>query len=115
MDNYCTCSACYSFSKSNVLVREREGERTRVYRVVGIDPNIIRFIFFINSKIFEMRHLRAIPRINRTTVKGGPDNCKSVSDPNQTYMVDTSMDPNHKNGEIRLRPQKWAGLDGGRS
>ena len=45
----------------------------------------------------------------------GPDNCKSVPDPNQTYMVDTSMDPNHKNGEIRPRPQKWAGLGGGRS
>ena len=36
---------------------EKERERTRVYRIVGIDPNIIRFIFFINSKIFEMRHL----------------------------------------------------------
>ena len=45
----------------------------------------------------------------------GPDNGKSVSDPNQTYMVDTSMDPNHKNGETRFRPQKWAGLGGGQS
>ena len=38
----------------------------------------------------------------------GPDNVKSVSDPNQTYMVDTPMGPDHKNGEIRSRPQKWA-------
>ena len=45
----------------------------------------------------------------------GPDNCKSVSDPNQTYMVDTPMDPNHKNGETRPRPQKWAELGGGQS
>ena len=43
----------------------------------------------------------------------GPDNGKSVSDQNQTYMMDTPMDPNHKNGEIRSRPQKWAGLGGG--
>ena len=28
-------------------------------------------------------------------------------------MVDTPMDPDHKNGEIRSRPQKWAGLGGG--
>ena len=59
--------------------------------------------------------LRDIPRINGTTVKGGPDNCKSLSDPNQTYMVDTPMGPNHKNGKIRPRPQKWAGLGGGQS
>ena len=26
-----------------------------------------------------IHHLRAIPRINRTTVKGGLDNCKNVS------------------------------------
>jgi len=45
----------------------------------------------------------------------GPDNCKSVSDPNQTYMVDTPMDPIHKNGETRPRPQKWVGLGGGQS
>ena len=24
-------------------------------------------------------------------------------------MVDTLMDPNHKNGKITLRPQKWVG------
>ena len=42
----------------------------------------------------------------------GPDNCKSVLDPNQTYMVDTPMDPNHKNGEDRSRPLKWAELGG---
>ena len=40
----------------------------------------------------------------------GPDNCKSVSDPSQTYMVDTPMDP--KNGKTRPRLQKWAGLGG---
>ncbi|PAV82525.1 hypothetical protein WR25_15892 [Diploscapter pachys] len=40
----------------------------------------------------------------------GPDNCKSISDPNQTYMVDTPMSPNDKNGETSLRPQKCAGL-----
>jgi len=45
----------------------------------------------------------------------GPDNGKSVSEPNQTYIVDTPMDPNHENGEIRPRSQKWAGLGGGRS
>ena len=71
---------------------------------------MLNFHFFYSLEL-----LRAIPRINRTTVKGGPDNCKSVSDPNQTYMVDTPMDPNHKNGEIRPRPQKWAGLGGGQS
>ena len=59
--------------------------------------------------------LRDIPWINGTTVKGGPDNCKSVSDPNQTYMVDTPMDPIHKNRKVRSRPQKWAELGGGQS
>ena len=47
--------------------------------------------------------------------KKSPDNCKSISDPNQTYMVNTPMDPDHKNRETRLRPQKWAGLGGGQS
>ena len=59
--------------------------------------------------------LRDIPWINRTTVKGGPDNCKSVSDLNQIYMVDTPMDPIHKNRKVRSRPQKWAELGGGQS
>ena len=39
----------------------------------------------------------------------------SILDPNQTHMVNTPMDPNHKNGEVRLRPQKWAGLGGGQN
>ena len=56
------------------------------------------------------RYLRAIPWISGTTVKGGPDNCKSVSDLNQTYMVDTPMDLNQKNGEAKPRPLKWAEL-----
>ena len=38
--------------------------------------------------------------------------CKFGSDPSQTYMVDTPMDPNHKNGEVRSRPLKWAELGG---
>ena len=36
------------------------------------------------------------------------DNCKSVPDPNQTHMG-----PNHKNGKIRPRLQRWEGLQGG--
>ncbi|PAV79068.1 hypothetical protein WR25_22156 [Diploscapter pachys] len=40
----------------------------------------------------------------------GPDNCKSVPDPNQIYMVNTFMGPNHKTGETRFRLKKWAGL-----
>ena len=41
-----------------------------------------------------------------------PDNCKSVSDPSQTNMVDTPMDPNNKNEEARSHPLKWAELGG---
>ena len=40
--------------------------------------------------------LTEIARINGTTVKGSPDDCKGVPGPNQTYMMDTLMDPNHK-------------------
>jgi len=63
------------------------------------------------SGLFWIKFLKAIPQINTTTVKGNPKNGKNILGPNQTYMVDTPMDPNHKNGKIRPSLQKWAGLN----
>ena len=57
----------------------------------------------------------SIKRHSMNNCNKGPDNGKSVSNPSQTYMVDTPMGPDHKNRETRPCPQKWAELGGGQS
>ena len=51
-------------------------------------------------------NLRDIPRINGTTVKGGPDDCKSPESEQNFIWVDTLMDPVHKNGKTKSHSLK---------
>ena len=79
------------------------------FRYIWFIDFLLKFVLARRWKVNfleKYKSLRAIPRIS--------NNCQRRFEQLQVFRTRTKpMGPNHKNGEIRPRPQKWAGIGGG--